>query len=78
MGLETRFAELFGIEHLIVGCVGQTGDIDAQLAWAGQVQGLIHDIRMCRALIERIVEDAQTTIARKFAGMIMIKGQTLA
>ena len=40
----------------------ETGDLEAGLIWAGQVQGLIHDVPTCRALIERIVADAEAII----------------
>jgi nitronate monooxygenase len=40
----------------------ETGDIDAGLVWAGQIQGLIHDVPTCRELIERIVRDAEAIV----------------
>ncbi len=38
------------------------------LVWAGQVQGLIHDIPTCRELIERIVGEAEAIIHKRLAG----------
>ncbi|CAN5133411.1 nitronate monooxygenase family protein [soil metagenome] len=40
----------------------ETGDLDAGLIWAGQVQGLIHDVPSCADLIKRIVDDAEEII----------------
>jgi nitronate monooxygenase len=49
----------------------ETGDLDAGLIWAGQVQGLIHDIPTCRLLVERIVAEAEGVIRRRLASMIV-------
>jgi nitronate monooxygenase len=48
----------------------ETGDVDAGLVWAGQVQGLIRDIPTCRDLIDRIVGEAEQIISRRLAQMI--------
>jgi len=63
------------IAHLVKGVEGrtvlETGDLEAGLIWAGQVQGLIHDIPTCAELIQRIVEDATKIIKgrlQKFVG----------
>ena len=45
----------------------ETGDLDAGLIWAGQVQGLIHDIPSCAELIGRIVAHAEATIEQRLA-----------
>ena len=54
------------VRPLVSGTAGrsalESGDVDAGLIWAGQVQGLIHDIPTCRVLIERIVSEACTII----------------
>jgi nitronate monooxygenase len=54
------------IAHLVRGVQGrellETGNLDAGLIWAGQVQGLIHDIPTCAALIQRIVLEAEEII----------------
>ncbi len=66
-------AEFKDIHPLVSGARGrnalETGDLDAGLIWAGQVQGLIHDIPTCEALIERIVHDAETIISERMAAM---------
>ncbi len=48
----------------------ETGDVDAGLVWAGQVQGLINDIPTCAELIGRIVSDAEAIIRGRMAGML--------
>ncbi|QSR19092.1 nitronate monooxygenase family protein [Novosphingobium sp. KA1] len=65
------------IRPLVSGAKGrvalETGDLDAGLVWAGQVQGLIHDIPTCADLIGRIVREAQHIIAARLAGMVADK-----
>lgn len=62
------------IRPLVSGAKGrealETGNIDTGLVWAGQVQGLIHDIPTCAALISRIVDDAEQIISARLAGMV--------
>jgi nitronate monooxygenase len=62
------------IRPLVSGAKGrealETGNLDAGLVWAGQVQGLIRDIPTCEELIGRIVRDAEAIIASRLAGMI--------
>jgi NAD(P)H-dependent flavin oxidoreductase YrpB (nitropropane dioxygenase family) len=47
----------------------ETGDIEQGLVWAGQSQGLIHDIPTCADLIARIMAQAEAVMA-KTAAMI--------
>ena len=62
------------IRPLVAGAKGrvalETGDIDAGLVWAGQVQGLIHDVPSCDVLVRRIVADAEAIIARRLSAMV--------
>ena len=62
------------IRPLVSGAKGrqalETGDIEAGLVWAGQVQGLIHDIPTCRELIERIVRDAAGIIRDRLGSFL--------
>jgi nitronate monooxygenase len=62
------------IKPLVSGALGrkalENGELDIGLIWAGQVQGLIHDIPTCRELIERIVRDAESLITRRLAGFV--------
>jgi nitronate monooxygenase len=67
-------AEFEDIRPLVSGAKGrlalENGDLDAGLIWAGQVQGLIHDIPTCKDLIERIVGDARQIFSERLVGMI--------
>ncbi|MCX7567859.1 nitronate monooxygenase family protein [Sulfitobacter sp. F26169L] len=47
-----------------------SGDLDAGLIWAGQVQGLINDVPSCADLIGRIVTDAEEIISKRLAGLL--------
>ncbi|MES2159041.1 MAG: nitronate monooxygenase family protein [Pseudomonadota bacterium] len=62
------------IQPLVSGAKGrialETGDLEAGLVWAGQIQGLIHDIPTCEALIARIVADAQAIISGRLNAML--------
>jgi NAD(P)H-dependent flavin oxidoreductase YrpB (nitropropane dioxygenase family) len=62
------------VQPLVSGARGkvalETGDIDAGLVWAGQVQGLIHDIPTCQVLIDRIMADAEAIIRGRLADML--------
>jgi NAD(P)H-dependent flavin oxidoreductase YrpB (nitropropane dioxygenase family) len=66
------------IRPLVSGARGrfalESGDLDAGLIWAGQVQGLIHDIPTCAELIGRIVREAETTIAERLATLLSKNG----
>jgi NAD(P)H-dependent flavin oxidoreductase YrpB (nitropropane dioxygenase family) len=62
------------IQPLVSGAKGrvalETGDFEAGLVWAGQIQGLIHDIPTCQELLERMVADAETIIAKRLGRMM--------
>ena len=66
-------AEFEDIRPLVSGAKGrialETGDVDAGLIWAGQIQGLINDIPTCQALIDRIIGEAEELIAQRLAGL---------
>ncbi|WP_340589121.1 nitronate monooxygenase family protein [Erythrobacter alti] len=66
-------AEFAEVQPLVSGTKGrtalETGDLDAGLIWAGQIQGLIHDIPSCADLVARIVADAEEIIADRLAQM---------
>ncbi|AOR80531.1 NAD(P)H-dependent flavin oxidoreductase [Novosphingobium resinovorum] len=70
------------IRPLVSGARGrlalETGDIDAGLVWAGQVQGLIRDIPSCAQLVARIVREAREIIASRLAGMPGVTSQVAA
>ncbi len=46
------------------------GDMEDGMWWAGQVQGLIHDVLSVRDLVDQIIADAEEIIAKRLASMI--------
>jgi nitronate monooxygenase len=62
---DARFED---VAHLVRGAQGrvllETGDLDAGLVWAGQIQGLIHDIPTVAELMDRIMSEAHAVIDR--------------
>ena len=67
-------AKFEDVAHLVRGAQGrvalETGDVDAGLIWAGQVQGLIHDIPTVSDLIGRIVREATEIIRNRLTHLI--------
>jgi NAD(P)H-dependent flavin oxidoreductase YrpB (nitropropane dioxygenase family) len=63
---ETDFSD---VAHLVRGAAGrtllETGEMDAGLFWAGQSQGLIHDVPSVRDLVARIVAEAESIIEQR-------------
>jgi NAD(P)H-dependent flavin oxidoreductase YrpB (nitropropane dioxygenase family) len=61
------------VAHLVRGVKGrivlETGDLDAGLYWASQVQGLVHDIPSVAELVSRIVATAREIVDLRLAGM---------
>ncbi|MGK9066593.1 NAD(P)H-dependent flavin oxidoreductase [Stutzerimonas chloritidismutans] len=53
----------------------ETGNIDAGLIWAGQVQGLVRDIPSCEQLLNRMVSEAVEIINHRLVGMLAAKGK---
>ncbi len=62
------------IQPLVSGAKGrqalETGDLAAGLVWAGQIQGLIHDVPTCADLLATMVADAEGIIAGRLGGML--------
>ena len=50
------------------------GNIDVGLVWAGQVQGLIHDVPTCRQLLDRIMAEAEAIITQRLGGFMSNAG----
>jgi len=48
----------------------ENGDVEAGLVWAGQIQGLIHDIPSCAELIGRIMSEAEQIITSKLPSLV--------
>ncbi|MBS7670643.1 NAD(P)H-dependent flavin oxidoreductase [Croceicoccus gelatinilyticus] len=67
-------AEFADVQPFVSGMKGrealETGNVDAGLVWAGQIQGLIHDIPTCKELVERIVSDAEAIVKERLAGFV--------
>jgi nitronate monooxygenase len=47
----------------------ESGDIDVGLIWGGQVQGLIHDVPTCEALLRRIMDEATAIVDSRLRTM---------
>lgn len=64
--LKNPEAKFENVHHLVKGADGrkalETGDVDAGLIWAGQVQGLINDIPTVSELMSRIIREATDII----------------
>lgn len=62
------------VRPLVSGAQGrealESGDLDKGLIWAGQVQGLIHHVPTCAALLATMISDAEAIITRRLAGML--------
>src|SRR5882757_8015882 len=67
----TTFAD---VAHLVSGRLGRdllnSGDLDAGIYWAGQVQGLIHDVPSVSELIARIVHEATGLIETRLRAVL--------
>lgn len=68
-GMKHGGAKFEQVRELVAGTRGkgvlETGDIDAGIWSAGQVQGLINDIPSCKELVDRIVREAKEIIRGK-------------
>jgi nitronate monooxygenase len=67
-------AKFEDVADLVRGAQGrvtlETGDLDAGLIWAGQVQGLIHDIPSVAELMERVMTEARDLIRTRLPNML--------
>ncbi len=48
----------------------ETGNLDAGLIWAGQIQGLIRDIPSCQELLDRMIIEAEGVVRKRLVGML--------
>jgi nitronate monooxygenase len=76
MAIKTRFTEMFeGVAHLVNGVLGregqESGDTDHGVWSAGMAQGLIHDAPTVRALVDRIVAEAEDPVRGRLAAMVV-------
>jgi NAD(P)H-dependent flavin oxidoreductase YrpB (nitropropane dioxygenase family) len=75
MEMSSRPEAMFqDIASLVRGAKGrealETGDLTAGLIWAGQVQGLIHDIPSVERLVARIVTEAEAIVGKRLSQMM--------
>lgn len=67
------------IRPLVGGALGrkalETGDLDAGLVWAGQIQGLIHDVPTCQQLLDRMIDEAEAIIRDRLNSMFTTSPQ---
>jgi len=70
--LELPEASFKDVADLVSGAKGRVlleqGDLNAGVFWAGQVQGLIHDIPTCQELIDRIIAQATQLMDERLSG----------
>ena len=63
------------VRELVAGSRGkgvlETGEMDAGIWSAGQVQGLINDIPSCKELVERIIAEAQDIIRSRLGSAVV-------
>lgn len=68
---ESKFED---IQPLVSGAKGrqalESGDLEAGLIWAGQVQGLIQDIPSCQELLDRMVSEAEQIIKQRLQNFV--------
>ena len=68
---ETGFGDIAALVRGVKGREAlETGNLDAGLIWAGQVQGLIHDLPTVDQLITRIIREAREIIRARLAGFV--------
>ena len=67
-------AKFEDVKELVAGTAGkkllETGDLSHGVFWAGMIQGLIHDIPTCDALISRIVSEAEEILRGRLSAML--------
>ena len=68
---ETGFGDIAALVRGVKGREAlETGNLDAGLIWAGQVQGLIHDLPTVDQLITRIIREAREIIRARLDGFV--------
>ena len=68
---ETSFADVADLVRGIRGkALLESGDLDSGIYWAGQAQGLIHDIPTVSDLVSRILADARALIAERLTSLL--------
>ncbi|MBI1188968.1 MAG: nitronate monooxygenase [Alphaproteobacteria bacterium] len=74
VALERGGAKFEEVRHLVTGVRGreglETGDLDAGIWSAGQVQGLVHDVPSVKDLVDRIISEAEEIINKRLASFV--------
>jgi nitronate monooxygenase len=70
LGENLRFEDIIEQVAGVYPRIMMEGDMDAGAWSCGMVAGLINDVPTCRALIERIMDEAETIITARLAGML--------
>ncbi len=70
MGAQLKFADIAEEIAGVYPRIMREGDLDAGGWSCGMVAGLIHDIPTCKALIDRIMAEAETLIRGRLEGML--------
>ena len=70
LGPELKFADIAEEIAGVYPRIMRDGDLDAGGWSCGMVAGLIHDIPTCKALIDRIMSEAETLIRGRLEGML--------
>ncbi|MGY0610800.1 NAD(P)H-dependent flavin oxidoreductase [Luteimonas sp. A501] len=72
--LDRADAKFEDVAHLVRGARGrellETGNLDAGLVWAGQSQGLIHDVPSVAGLMAQIIGDARRIIEHDLRALL--------
>ena len=70
LGENLRFEDIIEQVAGVYPRIMMEGDMDAGAWSCGMVAGLINDVPTCRALIDRIMDEAETIISARLAGML--------
>lgn len=76
--IQSEGGEFADVRELVSGARGakvyETGDPELGIWWAGQAQGLIHDVPTVAELVARIVGEAEQIVSGRLAGLLGMAG----
>lgn len=76
--IQSEGGEFADVRELVSGARGakvyETGDPELGIWWAGQTQGLIHDVPTVAELVARIVGEAEQIVSGRLAGLLGMAG----
>lgn len=70
LGADLRFEDIIEQVAGVYPRIMMQGDMDAGAWSCGMVAGLVNDVPTCRELIDRIMDEAETIITSRLAGML--------